>query len=119
MTESKKAQAVDALRKCAKAHEKDFTFTCEIRVSDLCNGVADYVEKLQKENEQLKKDKEWLENTDNEQTNLILKLYEQIEKMKNVGNCKKAMTCAEWNEKQTMLSCMKFCKDCKEWELAE
>lgn len=47
------------------------------------------------------------------------KLKAQIERMKNVGNCKKAMTCAEWNEKQTMLGCMKFCKDCKEWELAE
>lgn len=50
---------------------------------------------------------------------VIKHLETQIEKMKNVGNCKHAMTCANWNEKQTMLGCMKFCKNCKEWELAE
>lgn len=48
-----------------------------------------------------------------------IELKAQIEKMKNVGNCKKAMTCAEWNEKQTILCFMKFCKGCKEWELAK
>ena len=44
-------------------------------------------------------------------------LEAQIEKMKNVGNCKNAMKCAKWNEKQTILDCMKFCKNCKDWEL--
>ena len=50
---------------------------------------------------------------------IIKQKDEQIEKMKNVGNCKKAMICAEWNEKQTILGYMKFCKDCKNWELSE
>ena len=56
------------------------------------------IETLRKENEQLK---------------------EQIGKMKNVGNCKHSMTCAEWNEKQSYLGLMKFCLNCKDWELAE
>ena len=46
-------------------------------------------------------------------------LKEQIEKMKNVGNCKHSMNCAKWNEKQTVLGLMKFCLNCKDWELAE
>lgn len=66
MKESIKAQAVGALRQCAKEHEKDFTPTFNIRVSDLCNYIADYVEELQKENEERKA---------------------QIEKMKCCLNC--------------------------------
>lgn len=54
ITESKKAQAVSALRQCAIEHEKDVTYTLNIRVSDLCNDIADYVEELQKENSELK-----------------------------------------------------------------
>ncbi len=54
MTDSEKVQAVSALRKCAKEHKKDFTPTFNIRVSDLCSDVADYLEELQKENEELK-----------------------------------------------------------------
>lgn len=46
-------------------------------------------------------------------------LKAQIEKMKNVGNCKHSMKCAEWNEKQSYLGLMKFCLNCKDWELAE
>lgn len=49
----------------------------------------------------------------------IKALEEMIEKMKNVGNCKHSITCAEWNEKQCNLGLMKFCLNCKEWELAE
>lgn len=44
---------------------------------------------------------------------------QQIEKMKNVGNCKHSIACAEWNEKQLYLGMMRFCKNCKKWELAE
>lgn len=36
----------------------------------------------EKEIEELKKDKEWLDNTNNEQTKVILQLNDQIEKMK-------------------------------------
>ncbi len=50
---------------------------------------------------------------------IIREKDEQIEKMKNVGNCKRSMNCAKWNEKQTVLGLMKFCLSCKDWELAE
>ena len=42
---------INALRKCAKEHEKDFTGTGCIRVSDLCNDTADLLESLEKEEE--------------------------------------------------------------------
>lgn len=67
MTEAKKVYVVGALRKCAKEHEKDVTYTGNVIVSNLCNDVADYVEELQVENAVLK---------------------EQNEKMKCCGNCK-------------------------------
>lgn len=54
-----------------------------------------------------------------EQCEIVSKQVEQIEKMKNVGNCKHSMKCAKWNEKQCNLGLMKFCLNCKNWELAE
>lgn len=167
MTESKKAQAVSALRQCAKEHEKDFTYTFCIRVSDLCNDIADYIEELQKENaelsnsvteltntktelenkvtelekeidyyksrechwdeieedakriaeenEKLKKDKEWLDNTNNEQTEVILKLQAQIKKMKCCRNCK--------HFNQVEIHCDLYakyeCVNLDKWKLAE
>lgn len=52
------------------------------------------------ENAELKRDKEYLDKVNNEQTEVILKLNEQIEKMKCCYNCSK------WNEGQ--------CKDIKD-----
>lgn len=49
---------------------------------------------------------------------VVAERNEQIEKMKNVGNCKHSMKCAKWNEKQCNLGLMKFCLNCKDWELA-
>lgn len=66
MTEAKKAEVVIALRKCAKEHEKDVTYTGNVIVSNLCNDVADYVEELQSE---------------------VAKLNSKIEEMKCCGNC--------------------------------
>ena len=40
---------INALRKCAKEHEKDFTGTGCIRVSDLCNDTAGLLESLETE----------------------------------------------------------------------
>lgn len=37
---------INALRKCAKEHEKDFVPTFNIRTSDLCNDTADLLQKL-------------------------------------------------------------------------
>lgn len=111
LTESKKSQAVGALRKCAKEHEKDFTPTFNIRVSDLCSDVADYLEELQKENEELKafeshweeieedakviakeneelnRDKTELVNSVTELKNKVAELENQNKKLKCCGNC--------------------------------
>ena len=37
---------INALRQCAKKHEKDFVPTFNIRTSDLCNDTAELLEKL-------------------------------------------------------------------------
>lgn len=61
---------------------------------------------------ELKKDKEWLDNTNNEQTEVILKLNEQIEKMKCCENCKKERLCRR--ERITY-----GLGRCEEWEIKE
>lgn len=66
---------------------------------------------IAEENAELKKDKEWLDNTNNEQTEVILKLNEQIEKMKNFYNCSHSSRALCPNEHK--------CNGCKDWELAE
>ena len=38
---------INALRKCAKEHENDMTFTEHIVVSDLCRDTADLLETLE------------------------------------------------------------------------
>lgn len=40
---------INALRKCAKEHENDNTFTGHIIVSDLCRDTADLLESLEQE----------------------------------------------------------------------
>lgn len=45
MTDYKKY--INALRKCAKEHESDTTFTGHIIVSDLCRDTADLLEALE------------------------------------------------------------------------
>lgn len=73
-------------------------------------ALADMVDSLQKENAELKKDKEWLDNTNNEQTEVILKLNEQIEKMKCCHNCKNFINKSY---------CITPCEEHSEWKLAE
>ncbi len=92
ITDSIKAQAVSALRQCAREHEKDITPTFHIRVSDLCNDVAEYVEKLQKENAELKA---------------------QIEKMKNCNNCRYNGS----SKKQNVCIYSYCCNDCNKGEM--
>lgn len=46
------------------------------------------IKQLEKENEELKKDKEYLDKVNNEQTKIILQLNKQIEKMKCCFTCK-------------------------------
>ena len=40
---------INALRKCAKEHENDRTFTGHIIVSDLCRDTANLLEELEQE----------------------------------------------------------------------
>ena len=46
MTDYKKY--INALRKCAKEHDNDMTFTGHIIVSDLCRDTANLLEELEK-----------------------------------------------------------------------
>ncbi len=89
-----------------------------------------------KENEELKKDKEWLDNINNEQTVFILELQQQIEqlsndnyvfitaiitqkkqikKMKNCKNCSYGMNggCDYYNAVPDKV------QNCEHWRLAE
>lgn len=49
MTDYKKY--INALRKCAKEHDNDMTFTGHIIVSDLCRDIANLLEELEKKEE--------------------------------------------------------------------
>lgn len=84
--------------------------SCRDKDRQLNNWFLSYNEVI-KENAELKKDKEWLDNTNNEQTEVILKLNEQIEKMKNFYNCSHSSRALCPNEHK--------CNGCKDWELAE
>lgn len=65
---------------------------------------------LETEISKLKKDKEWLDNTNNEQTVVILEQQAQIEKMKNCENCRYA-----YDKKY---DCMP-CENMEDWEIME
>ena len=52
-------------------------------------------------------------------TDIIDELKAQIGKMQNVGNCKHAMDCAKFNEKELIYGKIITCKNCKDWGLAE
>ena len=40
---------INALRKCAKEHENDTTYTGNIIISDICRDTADLLEDLEQE----------------------------------------------------------------------
>ena len=95
-------------------------------VAELKKENAELLDKLNLQNQrlnELKKENERLEEDKGQiifESDLKIKaLEEMIEKMKNVGNCKHSMKCTKWNEKQCNLGLMKFCLNCKDWELAE
>ena len=48
--------------------------------------AVERIAELEKENAELKKDKEWLDNTNNEQTRVILELQEHIREVENDSN---------------------------------
>lgn len=88
-----------------------------------CNCITYFSFKdLEKENAELQKDKEWLDNTNNEQTKVILELQEQIEKMKCCQNCKKRRTCIKHNNfiYPEMTNPINYgCDNLSKWELKE
>lgn len=74
------------------------------------NGCLEMQKRFKPENEKLKKDKEYLDKVNNKQTEVILKLNKQIDKMKNKLNCTKYHYC---------LCKDKNCQNCKDWRLEE
>jgi hypothetical protein len=58
ITKNNLSQAIGALRQCAKENENKNTDTGCIRVSDLCNDVATYLEKELKDMKQCAKELE-------------------------------------------------------------
>lgn len=127
---SPKCHHIDSKIKCYLAgHEEGFdagykkaTGRAYERQQDLTDTYikdGEKIKQLEKENAELKERLQIESQSVHEQCKIISRLVEQIEKMKNVGNCKKAMLCAEWNEKQCILGQMRFCLNCKEWRLAE
>lgn len=77
--------------------------------------IEEDAKRIAEENEKLKKDKEWLDNTNNEQTEVILKLQAQIKKMKCCRNCK--------HFNQVEIHCDLYakyeCVNLDKWKLAE
>lgn len=79
MTDYKKY--INALRKCAKEHENDRTLTGQIIVSDLCEAIADLLEKLSSSEEPNKSEIPTGSNTKNDISNrtIIYKAKESKE----------------------------------------
>lgn len=83
--------------------------------SKLCERISE----LEKENKQFKwefnevvKDNDYYQKENKE-------LKAQIEKMKNVGNCRHAMQCPLWVEHKIKNDGIKACLNCDKWELEE
>ena len=93
--------------------EKEFLEE-KVQILELqCDAARERVVSLEKENAELKKDKEYLDKVNNEQTEVILKLNEQIEKMENCWNCKffkerKYQACIDYKKNNT--KCCAFYK---------
>ena len=101
---------------------------------DQIKRAVERIAEIEKENAELKKDKEWLDNTNNEQTRVILELQEHIIKVENDSN-----NCEHWSytrikQLEAQIERMKCCGNCKhredcvyehawdlcdEWEFAE
>lgn len=89
--------------------------------TELVNSVTELTNsKTELENKvtELKADKEYLDKVNNEQTEVILKLNEQIEKMKCCGNCKHWIVKLGFDSKCELNEPCEFGKRDK-WELAE
>lgn len=75
----------------------------------------EYISILEEQYEELKKDKEYLDKVNNEQTEVILKLNEQIEKMKNCRNCEHDF---DWEDNDYCVGCLSLFHDKKpKWEM--
>ena len=98
MTDYKKY--INALRKCAKEHENDRTLTGQIIVSDLCEAIADLLEKLSSSEEPNKSEIPTGSNTKDDlgvdciSRQELLKIYEdrftELQKLKHLKDNKGA-----------------------------
>lgn len=77
------------------------------------------LKELEKENAELKAQIEELQLNLRSRKDLVEELTMQIEKMKNVGNCKHAMQCPDWVEHKIKDDGIKPCLNCIKWELEE
>lgn len=112
------------LKGCEQCKDRpmgELATVCPTEYENHCIGQKmTYIKELEKENEELKKDKEWLDKTDNEQTEVILNLYAQIRKMKCCGNCKFFDGCTGDYLKKGFRDYIDELKQpCDEWELSE
>lgn len=106
---------------CKDRPKGELATVCPTEYEQHCIGQKmTYIKELEEENAELKKDKEWLDKTDNEQTEVILNLYAQIGKMKCCANCKLFDDCAGDYLKRGFRAYVDELKQpCDEWELAE
>lgn len=75
---------------------------------------------LAKENEELKKDKEYLDNVNNKQIEVIIKLNEQIEKMKAQIKPLEDRICSLRRKNRSLenkIEKMKCCGNCKHFDI--
>ena len=93
------------------------------KLSDIGKQVGElaleYISELEKENAELKAQIEELQLNLRSRKDLVEELTMQIEKMKNVGNCKHAMQCPDWVEHKIKDDGIKPCLNCIKWELEE
>lgn len=104
------------LKGCEQCKDRpmgEIATVCPTEYENHCIGQKmTHIKELEEENAELKKDKEWLNKTDNEQTEVILDLYAQIEKMKCCQNCLHFT-------KQVCRKGIDGCYKCDKWEIAE
>lgn len=84
-----------------------------------CDVISVVYKVMNNETEKLKAEIIEIEKVSDERFDKNEELKALIGKMKNVGNCKHAMDCAKFNEKELIYGKLRTCKNCKDWELAE
>lgn len=96
----------------------------QIYCDDILGADDNYIEKLEKENEEMKnlieiqyQENQTLGNNNAKLLNMFGELKAQIEDMKNVGNCEHALNCARFVQQHISSNKVTCCKGCSEWEM--